>query len=138
MSEPPSRSHGRTSIRASARPRELVPGPRPDAWVARVVTLFPDTFPGVLGASLTGRALAEGRWQLDAIDLRRFGEGRHRAVDDTPAGGGAGMVLRADVTARALAHAMEGAPPDRALWPLIYVSPRGRPFDQSRARALAC
>ncbi len=74
--------------------------PTPDlkgAWKAKVITLFPNCFPGVLGESLTGKALQEGLWQLEPIDLRPFGEGKHRNVDDTPAGGGAGMVLRADV-----------------------------------------
>ncbi len=104
---------------------------RDDAWTAEVVTLFPEAFPGPLGLSLTGRALADGLWRLRTIDLRAFGEGRHRLVDDTPAGGGAGMVLRADVVAAALASA-----PRRDL-PLLYVSPRGRPFDQARARDLA-
>lgn len=71
------------------------------------------------------------------MDLRSFGEGRHRNVDDTPAGGGAGMVLRPDVVDRALAAAMDGAEPDRARWPLVYLSPRGRPFDQVMARRFA-
>ncbi|SHJ23521.1 tRNA (Guanine37-N(1)-) methyltransferase [Palleronia salina] len=136
MSDAPSRSHGRVSVTASRRPSELM-GERPvlkDAWHARVVTLFPDVFPGVLGASLTGRALQEGVWQLHPVDLRPFGEGRHRNVDDTPAGGGAGMVLRADVVDRALRHAMRGAPMDRAAWPIVYLSPRGKPFDQATAR----
>jgi tRNA (guanine37-N1)-methyltransferase len=99
--------------------------------------LFPGTFPGVLGESLTGKALNEGLWRLEPIDLRPFGEGRHRNVDDTPAGGGAGMVLRADVLARALDAAAEGVPADRRLWPLVYLSPRGRPFDQAMAHRFA-
>ena len=70
-------------------------------------------FPGILGESLTGRALKDGLWSLDPIDLRPFGEGRHRNVDDTPAGGGAGMVLRADVMGRAITHALRDAPPRR-------------------------
>ncbi|MCL4675452.1 MAG: tRNA (guanosine(37)-N1)-methyltransferase TrmD [Pararhodobacter sp.] len=106
------------------------------AWTARVITLFPEVFPGVLGASLTGKALDSGRWALEPIDLRPFGEGRHRNVDDTPAGGGAGMVLRADVLARALDMAALGAA-DRARWPVVYLSPRGRPFDQAMARRFA-
>jgi tRNA (guanine37-N1)-methyltransferase len=133
------KSHGRKAIRASAVPRALIDGP-PElkgAWVAKVVTLFPDCFPGVLGASLTGKALAEGLWRLETIDLRPFGEGRHRNVDDTPAGGGAGMVMRADLLAKALAAAAEGPPADRARWPVIYLSPRGRPFTQGMARALS-
>lgn len=99
-----------------------------------MITLLPQSFPGVLGESLTGKALKDGIWQLDAIDLRPFGEGRHRNVDDTPAGGGAGMVLRADVIGRAIDHARTTAP-DGA--PLIYLSPRGAPFTQAKARDLA-
>lgn len=139
MSDPPARSHGRLSIRPSLRPRSLMDEPlvQRGAWRARVVTLFPDAFPGPLGLSLTGRALDMGLWALDTIDLRMFGEGRHRTVDDTPAGGGPGMVLKADVVARALAAAAEGAPSDRARWPVIYLSPRGRRFDQATARRLA-
>jgi tRNA (guanine37-N1)-methyltransferase len=103
-------------------------------WQARIVTLFPDAFPGVLGLSLTGKALQEGRWQLHTHNLRDFGVGKHRNVDDTPAGGGAGMVLRADVVGDALAEAQSFA---RGRWPILYMSPRGRPFDQVMARDLA-
>jgi tRNA (guanine37-N1)-methyltransferase len=106
------------------------------AWVAKVITLFPDAFPGTLGLSLTGKALETGLWRLETIDLRGFGEGRHRNVDDTPAGGGAGMVLRPDVVDRALRHARAGTPVDRGRWPVVYLSPRGKPFDQSAARRL--
>ena len=102
-----------------------------------MITLFPDAFPGVLGQSLTGRALDMGLWSLETIDLRLFGDGRHRNVDDTPAGGGAGMVLRADVVGRALDHATSGAPNDPTRWPRIMLSPRGRRFDQGMARRLA-
>lgn len=105
-------------------------------WTARVITLLPEAFPGVLGHSLTGKALEQGLWALEPIDLRPFGEGRHRNVDDTPAGGGAGMVLRADVMARALDVAQAGATP-RARWPLVYLSPRGRRFDQAMAHRFA-
>ena len=133
------RSHGRYSIAASARPRELMSdNPRlKGAWMARVITLFPEAFPGTLGLSLTGKALAEGLWHLETIPLRPFGIGRHRNVDDTPAGGGAGMVLRADVVAAAFDQAAIGTSPDRAKWPVVYLSPRGKPFDQSMARAWA-
>ena len=133
---PPTRSHGRKTIRPTLKPRDLME-PDPElarAFRAQVITLFPEAFPGALGLSLTGKALKEGKWQLNTVPLRSFGEGKHRNVDDTPAGGGAGMVLRADVmgaaieTARANQHA--GAP-------LIYLSPRGRPFTQSMARDLA-
>jgi tRNA (guanine37-N1)-methyltransferase len=106
------------------------------AWTARVVTLFPELFPGPLGASLTGRALEAGLWRLEPVDLRRFGAGRHRNVDDTPAGGGAGMVLRPDVVDAALSAAAEGVPAG-ADWPVIYLSPRGRPLTQARVRRLA-
>jgi len=128
------RSRGFKAVSVSTAPRDLIGGPmRPaGAWTARVITLFPEAFPGVLGLSLTGRALEAGLWALETIDLRRFGEGRHRNVDDTPAGGGAGMVLRADVLGRAIDEAQAGA-----RWPLIALSPRGRPFTQAMARRLA-
>jgi tRNA (guanine37-N1)-methyltransferase len=135
----PSRSHGRLSISASIKPRDLM-GATPrlkGAWAARIITLFPDAFPGVLGESLTGKALQDGKWALDPIDLRTFGLTKHRNVDDTPAGGGAGMVLRADVVARALTHAARGTPTDRSAWPVVYLSPRGRRFDQATARRWA-
>jgi tRNA (guanine37-N1)-methyltransferase len=137
--EGPGRSHGRLTISASMRPRSLMDEPPRvrGAWRAKVITLFPEAFPGTLGLSLTGRALELGLWALETIDLRPFGEGRHRNVDDTPAGGGAGMVLRADILDRAIAAAAEGTPPDRAAWPVIALSPRGRPFDQAMARRLA-
>lgn len=125
------RSYGRKSISASTRPQALMEDARlAGVWTARVITLFPGAFPGLLGESLTGKALREGLWQLQTTDLRPFGEGRHRNVDDTPAGGGAGMVLRPDVVARAIEHAPVPGP-------LIYLSPRGRRFDQAMARDLA-
>ncbi|MCE8509803.1 tRNA (guanosine(37)-N1)-methyltransferase TrmD [Ruegeria pomeroyi] len=136
MSTPPARSHGRKAIRPTLQPRELITD-TPDlhgVWKARVITLFPQAFPGVLGESLTGRALQEGLWQLETIELRQFGIGKHRNVDDTPAGGGAGMVLRADVLAPAIERAMQGASGN---WPLIYLSPRGRPMDQALMQSLA-
>lgn len=98
---------------------------------ATVLTLFPEAFPGTLGLSLLGRALAEGRWGLDTVQIRDFGLGPHRTVDDTPAGGGAGMVLRADVAAAAIDSV------ERAGRPLIYLSPRGAPLTQARAKAWA-
>ena len=104
-------------------------------WTARVLTLFPEMFPGPLGHSLTGRALEDGLWRLEARHIRDHAADRHRTVDDTPAGGGPGMVMRADVAAAALDAADSGRP--RADWPVLYLSPRGRPFDQARARALA-
>ena len=131
----PTKSHGRLSIQASAlggaRPRELMAEPQvKNAWTANIITLLPEAFPGVLGLSLTGRALAEGLWNLRTIPLRPHGIGKHRNVDDTPAGGGAGMVIRADVMDAAIREA------GRAL-PVIYLSPRGKPLTQARARALA-
>jgi tRNA (guanine37-N1)-methyltransferase len=137
--ERPPRSHGRLKVDASARPRELTPETprRAGAWTARVVTLFPEAFPGTLGLSLTGRALSAGLWALETVDLRAFGRGPHRDIDDTPAGGGAGMVMRPDVVAAALEAAAAGTPGDRALWPVVYLSPRGRRFTQDTARSWA-
>jgi tRNA (guanine37-N1)-methyltransferase len=103
-------------------------------WRASVVTLFPELFPGPLAASLAGDALKRGLWSLDAVALRDFGIGRHRQVDDTPAGGGAGMVLRADVVAAAVDAARALAP---ANVPAIYLSPRGEPLTQALVRELA-
>ncbi|EKD61366.1 MAG: hypothetical protein ACD_54C00269G0003 [uncultured bacterium] len=135
----PGKSHGRLSVRASLKPRDLMEEPLhvKDAWRARIITLFPDAFPGILGLSLTGKALDLGLWALEPIDLRPFGQGRHLNVDDTPAGGGAGMVLRADVLDAALTVAAQGTPRDRNRWPLIYLSPRGKPFNQAMARRFA-
>jgi tRNA (guanine37-N1)-methyltransferase len=100
---------------------------------ASVVTLFPEMFPGPLGLSLAGRALEAGLWSLEAVALRQFGVGRHRMVDDTPAGGGAGMVLRADV----LAAAIDSASPAGDARPRLLMSPRGRVLDQKFVRELA-
>ena len=101
-------------------------------WRATVLTLFPEMFPGPLGVSLAGKALASGVWALEARDIRDSATDRHRSVDDTPAGGGPGMVLRADVLAAAIDAA--AAAPDR---PHLLMSPRGRPLTQSRVRELA-
>jgi len=101
-------------------------------WRATVLTLFPEMFPGPLGVSLAGKALASGVWTLEARDIRDSATDRHRSVDDTPAGGGPGMVLRADVLAAAI-DASEFAS-DR---PRLLMSPRGRPLTQSRVRQLA-
>jgi tRNA (guanine37-N1)-methyltransferase len=100
-------------------------------WSATVLTLFPDVFPGPLGVSLAGKALGSGLWSLEARDIRDSATDRHRSVDDTPAGGGAGMVLRADVLARAIdaVPALER--------PRLLMSPRGRPLTQMRAAELA-
>ncbi len=136
MASTPSKSHGRLKISATTKPRELMED-RPalaGAWEARVITLFPEVFPGVLGASLTGKALKDGLWRLETVDLRSFGVGKHRNVDDTPAGGGPGMVLRADVVGRALEKAASAA---HARWPVIALSPRGLPFNQDMAKRYA-
>lgn len=137
---PPSKSHGRKAIRPTFKPRELMTA-TPDlvgVWKAKVLTLFPSAFPGVLGESLTGKALQEGLWQLEAIDLRQFGLTKHRNVDDTPAGGGAGMVLRPDVLGKAIDHAMANtSAPRGGNWPLIYLSPRGKRMDQAMMQNLA-
>ena len=102
-------------------------------WRATVLTLFPELFPGPLGASLSGEALKQGLWVLDTVAIREFGRGRHRAVDDTPAGGGAGMVLRADV----LGAAIDAADARNPRVPRLYLSPRGQPLTQAIARDLA-
>jgi len=101
-------------------------------WSATVLTLFPEMFPGPLGLSLSGKALAAGIWRLDAADIRAHATDRHRSVDDTPAGGGPGMVMRADVLARALDAV--GADDGR---PRLLMSPRGAPLTQARVAALA-
>jgi tRNA (guanine37-N1)-methyltransferase len=103
-------------------------------WRATVLTIFPEMFPGPLGASLAGKALAEGTWALAVSDIRDFATDKHRSVDDTPAGGGAGMVMRADIAATAIDAARAGMP---AKTPAIYLSPRGTPLTQARARELA-
>ncbi|MEZ5774719.1 MAG: tRNA (guanosine(37)-N1)-methyltransferase TrmD [Hyphomicrobiaceae bacterium] len=103
-------------------------------WQAAVVTLFPEMFPGPLDVSLVGTARAAGIWSLAATGIRDFGLGRHRVVDDTPAGGGAGMVMRADVLAAAIDAASAGL---FAATPRLLMSPRGRPLTQGRVRDLA-
>jgi tRNA (guanine37-N1)-methyltransferase len=99
-------------------------------WRATVLTIFHEMFPGPLGVSLAGKALANGLWALDAMDIREHATDRHRSVDDTPAGGGPGMVMRADVLARAVDAAGEGRP-------RLLMSPRGAPLTQRRVAALA-
>ncbi len=128
------KSHGRIAISATRKPSALI-NDQPDlagAWRVKVMTLYPDMFPGILGHSLTGQALQDGLWALDPIDIRMFARGKHRNVDDTPAGGGPGMVLMADVVARAVDFADKGE--SREDWPVVYLSPRGKPFDQAMAR----
>lgn len=102
-------------------------------WTASVLTLFPEVFPGPLGASLAGTALGQDLWRLETINIRDFGQGKHRSVDDTPAGGGPGMVMRADVIGPAVDAAREKAPGA----PVIYLTPRGAPLTQERVHALA-
>jgi tRNA (guanine37-N1)-methyltransferase len=109
-------------------------------WRATVLTLFPEMFPGPLGVSLAGKALSAGLWALEARDIRASATDRHRSVDDTPAGGGPGMVLRADVLAAAIdaADAPSEPPNDRPVdRPRLLMSPRGRPLTQSRVAELA-
>lgn len=98
---------------------------------ATCITLFPEAFPGILGVSIGGSALRQGIWQLDTVDIREHGVGKHRNVDDTPSGGGAGMVMRADVAAAAIDSVDQGGRPR------IYLSPRGKPLTQARVRELA-
>lgn len=100
-------------------------------WSARVLTLFPQVFPGPLGISLAGKALEKGMWRLEVLDIRDFARDKHRSVDDQPFGGGAGMVMRPDVVDAALAAVETRA------GPVVYLSPRGRPLDQALARRLA-
>ncbi|SEW31759.1 tRNA (Guanine37-N(1)-) methyltransferase [Cognatiyoonia koreensis] len=127
---------GRKSISPTFKPRELMTD-APDlagAWTAQIITLFPQAFPGILGESLTGKALKDGIWQLRTFDLREYGIGKHRNVDDTPAGGGAGMVLRADVLDAALRDASASA---KGRMPLVYLSPRGKPMNQQMMQNIA-
>ena len=100
-------------------------------WTATVLTILPEMFPGPLGLSLAGRGLETGLWSLETVDIRDFARDKHRSVDDTPAGGGPGMVMKADVVAAALDHVRGG---DRSA---IYLSPRGRPLTQERVRQLS-
>jgi tRNA (guanine37-N1)-methyltransferase len=100
---------------------------------ATVLTLYPEMFPGALGLSLAGRALERGDWSLETVQIRDFAADRHRTVDDTPAGGGAGMVMRADILARAIDHASPQGDPR----PRLLMSPRGKPLTQAKVRGLA-
>ncbi len=99
----------------------------------QILTLYPDMFPGPLGTSLAGKALEEGKWALGTINPRDYATDKHRSVDDTPAGGGAGMVLRADVMASAVDHALANHPDA----PVLAMTPRGKPLNQARVRELA-
>jgi tRNA (guanine37-N1)-methyltransferase len=102
-------------------------------FAATVLTLYPEMFPGPLGVSLAGRALEEGVWSLDTVQIRDFATDKHRTVDDTPAGGGAGMVLKVDVLAAAVDHALAAHPE----CPVLAMTPRGKPITQARIRELA-
>ncbi|MFQ5626712.1 MAG: tRNA (guanosine(37)-N1)-methyltransferase TrmD [Methyloligellaceae bacterium] len=102
-------------------------------WTATVLTTLPEAFPGPLGLSLIGKALEQGVWALETIDIRGFAQDKHRSVDDAPAGGGPGMVMRADVVGPALDAALEKSPDA----PLITLTPRGSPLTQARVRALS-
>jgi len=99
-------------------------------FAATVLTLYPEMFPGPLGISLAGRGLREGLWSMEAVQIRDFATDKHRSVDDTPAGGGAGMVMRADV----IASALDSVAPGR---PILAMTPRGKPLAQDRVRQLA-
>lgn len=103
-------------------------------WTATVLTLLPDMFPGPLGGSLLGKAQESGLWALEMVDIRTFASDKHRSVDDTPAGGGPGMVMRADILGTAIDQVVSETAADQ---PLIYLSPRGARLDQARVRALA-
>jgi tRNA (guanine37-N1)-methyltransferase len=105
----------------------------PMIWRATILTLYPEMFPGPLGQSLAGRALGAGAWALETVQIRDFATDRHRSVDDTPAGGGAGMVMRADVLAAAVDDVL-GRRPEA---PMLAMSPRGRPLDQALVRELS-
>ncbi len=102
-------------------------------WTAKIITLFPEVFPGVLGSSLIGKALNKS-WQLETVDLRAFGCGVHKAVDDTPSGGGPGMVIKPDILAKALEVAQKNTDGEADTWPVAFLSPRGRLFDQTTAK----
>ena len=102
------------------------------SWTARILTLFPEMFPGPLGLSLAGKALERGDWKIETIDIRGFATDKHRTVDDTPFGGGPGMVMRPDVVDAALDHAMRDG-----LKPAIYLTPRGRVLDQELVKELS-
>ncbi len=104
-------------------------------WKAQILTLFPEMFPGPLGLSLAGKALEKGLWQCDVMQIRTFASGKHRNVDDTPSGGGSGMVMRADVLGRAIDATIDKRPAglDDKEWPVLYLSPRGKKFDQKMA-----
>ena len=108
-------------------------GKRDNTWTAKVLTLFPEMFPGPLGVSLAGNGLEDGIWSLETVDIRDFAQDKHRTVDDAPMGGGPGMVMRPDVVDAAIQSVTKSAPS----LPLIYLTPRGRRLDQERIHQLA-
>jgi len=103
----------------------------PDIWTAQILTLYPEMFPGPLGVSLAGKALEKGLWAMNVVQIRDYATDRHHNVDDTPSGGGPGMVMRADV----LSAAIDGVA--RKAWPVVYLSPRGKRLDQKMVREFA-
>lgn len=139
--------HGPPAVhRPSPAPLQSLKPPRMSAvsplpWHATVLTLYPEAFPGVLGASIIGGAEKNGLWQLDTVDIRDFAVNRHRTVDGTPAGGGAGLVLKPDISAKAIDSVVRPDGPSngnaRDDRPLLYMTPRGRPLTQQRVRELA-
>jgi tRNA (guanine37-N1)-methyltransferase len=132
------RSHGMFKPQVTAQPRPLMQDQVAAAgFGVKVLTILPEMFPGPLDASLIGKALKEHIWSLEVLDIRDFARNKHRTVDDTPAGGGPGLVMKPDVLAAAIDAAQADAPDDRSRWPVIYLSPRGRPLTQGRARELA-
>ncbi len=132
------RSHGMFRPRPTQRPKPLMQDQTPaGAFRVKVLTIFPELFPGPLAASLTGKALKDRLWALEVLDIRDFARNKHRTVDDTPAGGGPGLVMKPDIAAAAIDAAQADASPDRGCWPVIYLSPRGRPLTQARVRELA-
>ena len=110
----------------------------PVPWAARVLTIHPEMFPGPLEHALAGKALADDLWSLEAIDIRRFAADKHRTVDDTPFGGGYGMVMKPDVLGPAIEHTVKHVDEISAVpHPVVYLTPRGRPLDQARVRQFA-
>ena len=139
MTTPP-RSHGLRQIKPSVQPRTLMDesGAKSDPiWRAKVLTLYPEMFPGPLGVSLIGKAREKRLWELETLDIRSFATDKHRSVDDTPAGGGPGMVLKPDVVAAAIDASLAKVPKDREKWPVLCLSARGRPITQERVARLA-
>ena len=134
-----SKSHTRHRTRSNLNPRSLLEGQNTlfDTWVAKVVTLYPEVFPGTLGCSVLGRALKENIWSLELFNLRDFGSGKHKDVDDTPSGGGPGMVLKPDVVDNAIIKATKNINFNKENWPIIHLSPRGKPFTQDISKELA-